>query len=63
VLLMKRERRACSGGDGTASEACSVDDECTYSCSVGIPWTCSVYAERAGDGVCRRDMFVVVVWE
>jgi hypothetical protein len=51
------------GGDGTASEACSVDDECTYSCSFGIPWTCSVYAERAGDGVCRRDMFVVVVWE
>ena len=60
---MKSERRACSGGDGTAGEARSVDDECTYSCSVGISWTCSVYAGRVDDGVFRRDMFVVVVWE
>lgn len=63
VLLMKIERRGCSGGDGTGSEICSVDDECTYSCRMNISWTCSVYAERAGDGTCRRDMVVVVVWE
>lgn len=60
---MGSERSAGSGRDDTASEACSGDDECTYPCSMNISWTCSVYAERAVDGVCRGDMFVVVVWE
>jgi hypothetical protein len=36
VLLMGSERRGCSGGDDTASEACSVDDECPCSCSMSI---------------------------
>jgi hypothetical protein len=56
VLVVESERHACFGGDGTASEACSDDDVCTYPCSVGISWTCSVYAELAADGVCRGDM-------
>jgi hypothetical protein len=64
VLLMGSERRGCSGGDGTASEACSVDGECPCPCSMSISWSCSVYAERGVDDTYRRDMVVVVVvWE